>query len=189
MKRTSLSKKVRFEVFKRDKFTCQYCGASAPDVILEVDHIIPIAEGGTDDLFNLVSACFDCNRGKGKRRLSDDTEIKTQKAQLDELQERREQLKMMSKWREELMLQTEEEIDQINTLIAQYSDWVLNDNGRNKIRKLLRKFGFDSVYEATEIAFDKYFNGTDDAWENALQKIGGICYNKNVGRGADYYGY
>ena len=41
-KRKNLSKSVRFEVFKRDSFKCQYCGKSAPDVVLEVDHIIPV---------------------------------------------------------------------------------------------------------------------------------------------------
>ena len=41
-KRKSLSKKIRFEVFKRDKFTCQYCGKTAPNVVLEVDHIEPV---------------------------------------------------------------------------------------------------------------------------------------------------
>lgn len=38
-KRIAISKRVRFDVFKRDSFKCQYCGKSAPDVILEVDHI------------------------------------------------------------------------------------------------------------------------------------------------------
>lgn len=45
-KREPLSKGIRFEVFKRDNFTCQYCGAKAPDVILEVDHINPVKLGG-----------------------------------------------------------------------------------------------------------------------------------------------
>ena len=60
----SLSKKTRFEVFKRDKFTCQYCGKRPPDVVLEVDHILPKIEGGKDDKANLTTACFACNRGK-----------------------------------------------------------------------------------------------------------------------------
>lgn len=62
--RKTLSKRVRFEVFKRDLFTCQYCGATPPGVVLEVDHIDPVAEGGGDEETNLVTACFDCNRGK-----------------------------------------------------------------------------------------------------------------------------
>ena len=45
-KRKALSQKIRFEVFKRDSFTCQYCGRKAPDVVLQVDHIVPVAKGG-----------------------------------------------------------------------------------------------------------------------------------------------
>ena len=48
-KRKSLTKKVRFEVFKRDSFTCQYCGRTAPSVILEVDHIKPVCDGGQNE--------------------------------------------------------------------------------------------------------------------------------------------
>ena len=66
----SLSKRVRFEVFKRDLFTCQYCGATPPGAVLEVDHIEPVAEGGSDDESNLVTACFACNRGKSDISLS-----------------------------------------------------------------------------------------------------------------------
>jgi hypothetical protein len=62
----AVSLKLRFEVFKRDDFTCQYCGRKTPEVILELEHIIPLSKGGTDDLDNLTTSCFECNRGKGK---------------------------------------------------------------------------------------------------------------------------
>ncbi len=65
----SLSKRVRFEVFKRDRFTCQYCGAKAPDVPLHADHIEPRSAGGTDELDNLITACGPCNMGKAARPL------------------------------------------------------------------------------------------------------------------------
>ena len=68
--RRPLSKRIRFEVFKRDVFTCQYCGATPPSVVLEIDHIEPVAEGGGDEESNLVTACFDCNRGKAARLLT-----------------------------------------------------------------------------------------------------------------------
>lgn len=58
--------KLRFEILLRDNFTCQYCGRKSPEVILEVDHIFPRAKGG--ELLNkdnLITACFECNRGKG----------------------------------------------------------------------------------------------------------------------------
>ena len=60
-----MSKKLRFEVFSRDSFTCQYCGISPPDANLHVDHIIPVAAGGTNDIDNLATACQSCNTGKG----------------------------------------------------------------------------------------------------------------------------
>ncbi len=56
--------KLRWQILYRDKYTCQYCGQAAPNVQLEVDHIIPVVEGGTDDLSNLATSCWACNRGK-----------------------------------------------------------------------------------------------------------------------------
>jgi hypothetical protein len=67
--RKALSKKTRFEIFKRDGFTCQYCGKQPPDAILVVDHIHPVAEGGDNDHLNLVTSCEACNQGKGARKL------------------------------------------------------------------------------------------------------------------------
>jgi hypothetical protein len=63
-KRKPLSKRTRFEVFKRDHFICRYCGDHPPNVILHCDHIIPVVEGGTDAEENLVTACSGCNLGK-----------------------------------------------------------------------------------------------------------------------------
>ena len=65
----AISKKVRFEVFKRDEFTCRYCGQKPPGVVLEVDHVNPRASGGGDEEVNLVTSCFDCNRGKSDRKI------------------------------------------------------------------------------------------------------------------------
>lgn len=59
--------KIRWEVLKRDNFTCQYCGRKAPDVVLHVDHKIPKSLGGTYSMENLITACFACNIGKSNR--------------------------------------------------------------------------------------------------------------------------
>jgi hypothetical protein len=59
-----VSTRTRFEIFKRDDFQCKYCGRRSPEVVLEVDHIVPSCEGGTDDSVNLTTSCWDCNRGK-----------------------------------------------------------------------------------------------------------------------------
>lgn len=55
---------LRWQILERDNFTCQYCGQRAPDAKLEVDHKIPVSEGGKDEPDNLVTSCYACNRGK-----------------------------------------------------------------------------------------------------------------------------
>jgi hypothetical protein len=61
-RRTSL--RLRFAVLSRDAFTCRYCGRKAPDIEIHIDHIVPVAEGGTNTLDNLCVACRECNAGK-----------------------------------------------------------------------------------------------------------------------------
>ena len=58
----AVSKRTRFEVLRRDNYTCRYCRSA--DNPLRVDHVTPVALGGTDDPTNLVAACQDCNAGK-----------------------------------------------------------------------------------------------------------------------------
>lgn len=60
----SVSKRLRFEVLRRDNHACRYCGAAAPEAKLTVDHVVPVALGGSDEPSNLVAACADCNSGK-----------------------------------------------------------------------------------------------------------------------------
>lgn len=58
--RKAITKTVRFEVFKRDSFTCQYCGRKAPEAVLNVDHIKPVASGGgmpLDELKRISRQC------------------------------------------------------------------------------------------------------------------------------------
>lgn len=81
MKRKNLSAGQRFKILKRDNFTCQYCGAKAPDVELQIDHIIPVCKGGTNDIVNLTTACKSCNmRKSGNDYLY--PEAKSQRVQL-----------------------------------------------------------------------------------------------------------
>jgi hypothetical protein len=60
----AVSKRLRYEVLRRDNHACRYCGGSAPEVKLTVDHVVPTTLGGSDDPSNLVAACGDCNAGK-----------------------------------------------------------------------------------------------------------------------------
>lgn len=185
MARKQIPKSIRFEVFKRDKFTCQYCGASAPDVILEIDHINPVSKGGSNDILNLVTACRDCNRGKTNKVLSDNTAVKVQKKRLDEMQERREQMEMMVKWRETLDEELYIEAHSISLFLENNTKWGLSATGILSAKKLIGRFGFNEVYTATEIAINRYYKGTESSWDNAWNKVGGICYNRKKAREND----
>jgi DNA-directed RNA polymerase subunit RPC12/RpoP len=69
--RKALSAKKRFYVLARDHYRCRYCGAGAETAKLHVDHVVPVAAGGTDDTWNLTAACQDCNLGKRAQMPSD----------------------------------------------------------------------------------------------------------------------
>lgn len=63
-RRIKLSYRARFTILERDGFRCRYCGRGPEATELEVDHVLPVAAGGTNDPSNLVAACKACNRGK-----------------------------------------------------------------------------------------------------------------------------
>lgn len=175
-KRDGITKKMRFEVFKRDSFRCQYCGRQAPDVILEVDHIHPVAEGGKTTMLNLITSCRDCNRGKGKHKLSDNAEILKQKEELNALNERRLQMEMIVQWKKELQDLLDREVELVESVLVTDPSYCLTENARRKVRTLIKQFGFNEVYEASEIATEQY------TWlSERINKIGGICYNRKKG--------
>ncbi len=62
-------KRISKAVFKRDNYTCQYCGKVGGK--LEVDHIFPFSKGGSDSLDNLTTSCQKCNRQKRDKSVDD----------------------------------------------------------------------------------------------------------------------
>ena len=56
---------TRFNVFLRDRFSCQYCGNKFPTQELTFDHLVPRSRGGTTNWKNVVTACSRCNLRKG----------------------------------------------------------------------------------------------------------------------------
>jgi 5-methylcytosine-specific restriction endonuclease McrA len=65
--RVGLPPSLRFQILQASGFRCVYCGRgsnSTPPVELEVDHIVPVAAGGSNEPGNLQASCRDCNRGK-----------------------------------------------------------------------------------------------------------------------------
>jgi hypothetical protein len=176
-----VSKKLRFELFKRDKFTCQYCGRTAPDVVLHADHIEPKSKGGSDNLLNLLTSCVDCNLGKSDRRLDDASVVTKQKAQLDALQERRDQIEMMLEWQKELHNLDDIEVEAAADYWALVTTpYRVTDGGKRNLKQWLKKFKLDEVLEAIKLAVSQYIvieqgQPTKESVELAFSKIPGIC--------------
>lgn len=65
--RETIPLNVRWKILKKDNYTCVKCGQSPAknnNVELEIDHILPVAKGGTNDIENLQTLCRNCNQGK-----------------------------------------------------------------------------------------------------------------------------
>lgn len=187
--REPIGKKLRFEIFKRDSFTCRYCGKKAPDVVLEIDHIMPVAKGGDNSILNLVTSCYDCNHGKGARELSDDSVIVKQRDQLDALQKRREQIDMMIEWQKGISDIDQYELDKVFEVLNQWlsPDMEFNVATIELIRKLIKKQSFQSVVEAIEIGRNQYLEYKNDSGFPSPQslsilidKLPGICKSQKL---------
>lgn len=177
-----ISKRIRFEVFKRDSFTCQYCGQKAPDIVLHLDHIEPQSLDGDDTITNLLTSCEACNLGKSNIRLSDDSAIQKQRHQLELLQERREQLEMMMEWHRGLVDIEAEQLEEIAQFWSDLvSPYTLNDTGVSALRKLIQKFGPSEAIESIKIAVGYYLERDDEgkpiaeSVELTWHKVGGVC--------------
>jgi len=182
MARKTLSQKVRFEVFKRDSFTCQYCGQSAPDVVLNADHIVPVAEGGDNNILNLVTSCFDCNSGKGKRTLSDQAVVTKQMDQIKILNERKNQIEMIAQWRAGLANLENAKLEAVRAAIDMHlnpAKRCINDSFlRTEIKSALAKYGLDDLLSAVEKSANQYLKDprNDEQRNKYLTMIPRICY-------------
>jgi hypothetical protein len=191
-KRKSLGPKLRFEVFKRDSFTCQYCGEKAPDVILRLDHIEPVAGGGTDDLLNLITACFGCNAGKGMRKLDDKSELEKQRRQLEELNERRVQLEMMLAWRRELYGLQELTANALVQRIRELApDWTPAPSGVALLNKWLREYGLAELLDAAEASAQTYLRWDDakvtqESWGKFFDMIPRVAATRRAEKDEPY---
>jgi hypothetical protein len=175
--RVAIPKRVRFDVFKRDKFTCQYCGKAAPDIVLHCDHIEPVATGGQNDLLNLITSCVDCNLGKGAVPLSSSATLDKQREVLADLEERRQQIEMMLQWRNELRNLDDDVVSRLCSKILDATGIEPNENGRALMRRWVNKYGASEILAAIDSSFDYYLKygadekPTEESWEKAYKKI------------------
>jgi hypothetical protein len=171
--RKSIGKKTRFEVFKRDGFTCQYCGSAPPKVILHVDHIVAVAEGGTNDQDNLVTSCDACNLGKGARPLEVAPMPLKEKAAL--VAEAEEQLRGYHEVIQSKRKRIEDETWQVATGFMDHHrlESITKDEFQS-IKQFIEKLGYHEVDEAMEIAVAR------KPWSRwtSFKYFCGICWNK-----------
>lgn len=169
----TVSTRTRFEIFKRDRFICAYCGRTPPEVLLHVDHVVPKAEGGSDDPANLRTACRDCNLGNGAIPLQVGT-LAPATSEVD-LRERIEQAEAYAELLSQARAARENLDDRLHDLIwlAWAKGWggglVERDTGTfiempdggywpdwSSVKNILRRIAIDDVYEAIDATVSRF---------------------------------
>jgi len=168
--RKPIGKSLRFKVFKRDLFSCQYCGATPPSVVLEVDHIHPVSKGGGNSIDNLITACFDCNRGKSAGLLTSIPQSVAEKAEL--LAEKMAQLKAFEKAVRAKRKGEEGQIDEVEDIFRGYFDgYSFKPKFRESVRVFLQHMSVFDLMDAMNRACGRISDK-----EQAIKYFCGICW-------------
>lgn len=180
--RQPIPSKLRHKVFKRDGYRCVECGASKDETTLEIDHIIPVSKGGTNDFNNLQTLCKACNRGKGTDEWEGgETDYETTKNELNLLNKMLEEteIKLKEAISEEdkielkfKITQLKENIDVVqkryDKLEIEHEKW-LQEQKELKKRKLLYKKLYIELDDDTIFIIKKYLF-TDLSDDNSITK-------------------
>jgi hypothetical protein len=171
--RRKISPRTRFEIFKRDGFSCRYCGRKSPEVILELDHIVPVAENGSDDPMNLATSCYECNSGKNAVPLG---QVMTGDDPHDRAVEILEKERQLREYEEVRRAQEERKLRDWKYITDRFQ---FSDDDAPYIRRALDQFSVFDVAEALSIAIDrtggrwnfiKYFCGIIRRWREERAK-------------------
>ena len=148
----AISASLRWQIFSRDGFKCCYCGKQPPDVVLEIDHLVPVSRGGTNDSENLRTACMACNRGKSNNLPSSDL-LNQKPIPVENLEEAAEQTAQFCRYLEK----KQNEIQRLTTLVDQY--WRMKTDNASLDPKYLSpfivRFGLRAVIMAMDIAINQ----------------------------------
>jgi len=153
--RQPIPRRLRHEVFKRDGYRCRECGASKDEISLEIDHILPVAKGGTNDIDNLQTLCRECNRMKHTDEwVGGETDFDVAKNELINLQEQlqnaNERLNNATTDYEKLdyefkVMKLKDDIDEVNNLIN------ISNKKENEILRI------QEMEKAKQIAYKKLY--------------------------------
>jgi regulator of RNase E activity RraB len=175
--RKSISKRTRFEVLKRDQFKCVYCGNSAPDFILHIDHVKPIADGGSSEIFNLVTSCDSCNLGKSDVPLNDYQSLSKQKLQMEIIENNQKELAELIEKQNRITGKENDEMEVISKYFKAFREIDLDDNEFKELKKLKNRFGLEELLISIKISMETYPTN-----HLACRKLGGILFNRKLER-------
>lgn len=173
--RKPIGKRLRFEVFKRDDFTCQYCGSHPPKVVLHIDHITPVAAGGGNEIENLITACSVCNMGKAAIPL--DVKPRSLADKAAEVAEREAQIAGYAEVMEAARDRIEADCWRVAEELQPGAEAGYSRSRFASIKRFVEELGFYEVLEAAEIATSRRVGGA----EATFRYFCGICWNK-IGR-------
>lgn len=190
-----VSTRTRFEVFKRDRFTCTYCGRTPPAVLLEVDHVLPRAAGGSDDVENLTTSCWDCNHGKAANLLEEGSAPTVTRQAVEDLEERIAQAKAYAEAMQTYRALEDQQLGEVNAAwaaafgastkeTATGTVWTLlyawEQFPRDaSIRTILRQLPLLEVIEAVDVAAswaDRELGGR--SYERTCRYFYGVCWRR-----------
>lgn len=178
MKRRSIPLSLRFQILKRDKFRCQYCGRSAKDVPLHVDHKKSVKDGGTNDPSNLITACVECNLGKGSRSLLE--QVIDSQNEVKEFYS--EKLKELDAGYEDCLKLNEKVTEIQRFLQAEIPD---GDGWMFRWDELLRQYDVATIYEAVSFLNSTHIAiGIRSDTSRYWRKLNELCrniYNSKMG--------
>lgn len=180
-KRKALSVRTRFEVFKRDKFCCQYCGRTPPTAVLEVDHIIPVAEDGGNEAGNLLTSCWDCNHGKADVPLT-----VVPQSLADQIEERKERAAQVAAFNAFLMQERDSLEDIVRELgwhwhnhfhsEAEQNHWVFGSVRVQSIKTFLKRLAPVQIMDAIDITMAKFVSYGGREHAKAWRYFCGVCW-------------
>lgn len=172
MSREPIGRKLRFEVFKRDRFVCQYCGATPLKSPLQVDHIIPVAMGGTNHIDNLVTACQPCNAGKAAVPLSAVPQSLAERAA--ETAEREEQIAGYAAVMEARRKRVEADVWRVAVALCDGAEDGYPRASLTSIERFVAQLGVHAVLEAADLARSRFSHSE----ARAFRYFCGICWKR-----------
>ena len=188
--RVAIGKKLRFSVFERDDFTCQYCGKNPKDhdIILNLDHAVSVKDGGDNSEDNLITSCWDCNIGKGATSVVRKEGKRDVEDELRKADERLSQIKAMIKSKSRLK-EAEVEIERLEYDFVSCFDIFSNDDGYNTtssaILSLLKKrrkggVSLEILCDSVEVTFNKFGEEDEIRTTDVVKYLSAVIRTKSL---------